>query len=120
MNKLKKIATILILVVVAVTVFRGVFRLISSRSRVDEARAKLEEVKKQQTELEAKLEEVSSDYYKEEQLRDKLGLVKQGETVIVLPSEDVLRRLSPRILEEAEENETIPNWKKWAKLFLDI
>lgn len=117
MKKLKKIVVLVVIAFVVMTVSRGVFRLISSRSKVEEARDKLAQVQKEQEELKAELEKVSSGYYKEEQLRDKLGLAKEGDIVIVLPSEDVLRRLSPRIFEMEEQNVSEPNWKKWAKLF---
>jgi hypothetical protein len=63
---------------------------------------------------------VESDFYRQKEARDKLGLARSGETVIVLPNEEILRRLSPRKADSQVENQKEPNWKKWANLFFDI
>ncbi|MDP3994252.1 MAG: hypothetical protein Q8P91_00270, partial [bacterium] len=60
--------------------------------------------------------EAKKQEYIEKQLRDKLGLSKEGETIVVLPDADTLRKLVPPIPGE-EEILPDPNWKKWLKLF---
>lgn len=118
--KLTGIVLILLFIGALLSVTRGIVRLISSGSRVGEARERLEEAKADQEELKAKLEELNSDYYREKQTRDQLGLARPGETVIVLPDEELLRRLSPRVIEEENLEPPEPNWRKWAKLFFEI
>jgi cell division protein FtsB len=96
---------------------RGVFRLLSSGERVQDAQERLKEVKLKQEELKTRLQEVNRDFYQEKQARDKLGLAKPGEIVVVLPDEDLLKRLSPRALEQENLEPPEPNWRKWARLF---
>lgn len=119
-KKITKLAIIGLFVLVLLSVTRGVFRLSTSGGRVREAQEKLEEVKKTQSQLSGELEMVKSDYYREKQTRDKLGMAKEGEIVVVLPDEEVLKRLSPRRVEKETNEPNVPNWKKWAKLFFEI
>src|SRR3990170_4508136 len=79
---------------------------------------RVQEIKRmtKEKDLEKKLEEVKSDDYIEKQIRDKLGLAKEGEIVVVLPPPEVVRKLAPKI-EEQEDTLPDPNWKKWFHLF---
>jgi hypothetical protein len=67
-------------------------------------------------ELGKRLAEVKSQDYIEKQLRDKLGLAKPGEIVVVMPDADTLRKLAPKPVEE-EAVLPDPTWKKWLRLF---
>ena len=44
-------------------------------------------------------------------------MAKEGEIVVILPDEHILRKLAPD-REIEEEVLPDPNWKKWMKLFL--
>ena len=65
-------------------------------------------------ELKKKLAEVYSPIFIEEQARNKLGLGKKGETIIVIP-EDKIRQVlgSSQSTQEAR----LPNWLGWWKVF---
>ena len=67
--------------------------------------------------LEAQALQAQSVEFMEKEIRNKLGLAKDGETVVVLPDQEILRKLAPK--PDNEEN-TLPdpNWKRWIKLFL--
>jgi cell division protein FtsB len=58
----------------------------------------------------------SSDFI-ERQIRDKLGLAKAGEAIVVLPDVDTLRKLAPT---QATEQDSLPDpiWKRWLKIFI--
>ncbi len=73
-------------------------------------------LKKENEELQKRLTETQSPVYIERELRDKLGLAKRGEVVVVLPDAEILKRLAPKSSEE-EDFLPDPTWKKWAKLF---
>lgn len=118
--KAGQVTMIFVFVGVLLTITRGVARLVSSGDRVNVARERLAEAKRTQEELREKLLDINSDYYREKTARDQLGLARPGETVIVLPDEELLRRLSPRLLEEENNKPADPNWKKWVKLFFEI
>jgi len=61
------------------------------------------------------LEYVKSAEFLEKEAREKLGLAREGEVVVILPEnvEELISANQPQISENQEE----PNWKKWLKLF---
>lgn len=99
-----------------VSLVRNILRINRVNQSIKEEEEKVEKIRQENEELEAKLQILRSDEYKEKQLRDKLGLAKEGELIVVLPDDDVLRNLAPKHVEE-EESLPDPNWKKWAHLF---
>ena len=88
----------------------------NASSKVDDAARKLAKLEGERIDLEEKLKEAESEFSIEKQIRDKLGLAKEGEIVLVLPPPDVLRKLAPA---DRIEEESLPDpiWKKWARLF---
>ncbi len=78
---------------------------------------KIAKIEKENEALQAQILESQSLEFIEKEVRDKLGLVREGETVVVLPDEDTLRKLAPQIHEDSSILPD-PNWKRWLKLFL--
>lgn len=74
-------------------------------------------LKKEKEDLQERLEEIRSEEFVEKQLRDGLGLAKEGDLVIILPEDEKLRQLVPK-MDFRKESLPDPNWKKWLKLFL--
>lgn len=109
----------LVFILVLASISRGVLRMVASQNRVGEAEVHLAELKADQEKLKSELEAIQSGFNKERLARDKLGLAKEGEIVIVLPEEGVLRRLSPRRLTEEKTESLSPNWKKWWELLVE-
>lgn len=72
--------------------------------------AELEKRAQENTRMAAKLEEIKQDEYVEKVARDTLGLVKDGEAIVILPKQGS---------EESEQNgqKGMPNWQKWWRLF---
>ncbi|MBI2066201.1 septum formation initiator family protein [Candidatus Woesebacteria bacterium] len=95
---------------------RNISKIASAEKRVSKARERVEKLRKENEEAERKLAEVKGEEYIEKQLRDKLGLAKEGEIVVVLPDQEILRKIAPGIAEE-EDVLPDPTWKKWLKLF---
>ena len=118
-KKVFAIVLLLIIVLVGISFVRSTSRVFSSQARLDQAKSKLEEVKREQEEIKRELSYIESDFYKDKQARDMLGLVKEGEIVVVMPEDEILRRLSPRRGNEEETSLPEPNWKKWFNLFFD-
>lgn len=101
--------------------------LVESYSRLRSAEDRLESAVKTKNELEAKrqellleLESVQTEDFKEYLAREKLGLVKEGEYVVILPEEEILQRLSPREIESIELELPKKNWVKWGEVLFDI
>lgn len=118
-NRLKTYYVYLIILLSALFVFsvvRSVFRVFEAKQRTGQASEKVEKLKQENEELQRKLAEVKGEAYQEKQLRDKLGLAKEGEIVIVLPDKEILRKIVP-VINEEEDTLPDPTWKKWLKLF---
>jgi len=119
LNKYKKIVNWIVLVLIilgALSLYRRVLKTKTINDEIKEKEDKLAEIKRSNDELRNRLQEVESKVYIEKQLRDNLGLVKDGEIVVVLPEPDTVKKLSPKV--DDEETQPIdPNWKKWMELF---
>ena len=100
----------------SLSVYRNVLKIGSIYKKIADKEADVRKLEEENQNLEKKVEEVTSDDYIEKQIRDKLGLAKEGEIVLVLPEPEVLKKFAPKI-EEEEEILPDPNWKKWIKLF---
>jgi cell division protein FtsB len=98
------------------SLIRNILKISEAKEKIEKERIKVEKLKGENEELEKKLQETSGIEFMEKQLRDKLGLAKEGEIVVVLPEEKVLEQLVPNL---PEEEETLPDpiWKRWLKLF---
>ena len=100
-----------------VSIIRNIGKITAIRGEVDKEKQRIENIRKENEELQKKITQTQSDEFIEKQIRDKLGLVKQGEIVVVLPDEEVLKGLAPKLNYE-EDSLPDPTWMKWLKLFL--
>jgi cell division protein FtsB len=107
---------ILLTILLAISLVRNIFRKKQVDETIIEEEVMVEDLRKENEELKKELQILGSDEYKERQLRDKLGLAKEGELIVILPDEEILRKLAPKSFEE-EETLPDPNWKKWMHLF---
>ncbi len=96
---------------------RNVVSFSKANQRLSGEEAKITQLEKEIIELESQVKSVGKNEFIEKQARDKLGLAKEGEIVVVLPEDEVLASLAPKI-PRADEFLPEPNWKKWLKLFL--
>ena len=96
---------------------RNIIKTRKANNLILEKESKVDKIRQENADLEKKIAEMKSPEYIERQIRNNLGLVKEGEVVIILPDEETLRSLAPKD-EEEEEILPDPNWKRWLKLFL--
>lgn len=118
-DKLKKLSNYLIIFLVIFLAFslaRNAFKLYEVKGQIKKTKERTLALKKENEELQKRLSETQSSVYIERELRDKLGLAKIGETVVVLPDTEILKRLAPKSSDE-EDFLPDPTWKKWLKLF---
>jgi len=108
--------SIFLILVFSISLIRSVTKILEAKRRIKEEAAKVEKLKVENEEVKKKIEAVKTQEYLEKQMRDKLGLAKEGEIAVILLDEETLRKLAPQ---EIEEKETLPDptWKKWLKLF---
>jgi len=105
------------IIILTFSLIRNIIRVLNVRDRIREEEKKVEILRKEKEELEKKVIDAESDAYIEKQLRDKLGLAKEGEIILVLPEDEILRKIAPIVQEEVD---FLPDstWKKWLKLFI--
>lgn len=119
-NKAKKLigyATWVLVLFLVVSTVRNIARVKAINSLVASEKDKLEQMKQDNAKLQTQIALTQGDAFIEKQIRDKLGLAKAGEAVVILPDTAILRALSPQL--PVEENSLPdPNWRKWLKLFL--
>jgi len=107
---------IALIVVFTSSLVKNIGRVVKANKRIADAQNKVTKLQNENEELKKDLGLVLGDQYIEKQLRDKLGLAKEGETILILPDEEFIKKLVPE-LEEAKEQLPEPNWKKWVNLF---
>ena len=78
-----------------------------------EAQLELAQLNAENERLKLRLDEVQTPEWQEEEIREKLGYGKPGETVLILPENE--EQEGGRV-EEYKEPEA--NWRKWWKLYI--
>lgn len=89
---------------------RDIWGLLNKNKEIDKEQQKLEKLKDDNLVLKQRLEYVQSEEFVEKEARDKLGMVREGEAVVLMP-ENTSQALETQVQEET------PNWKKWWQLF---
>ena len=97
---------------VAVGLVRSIVDHWHKRTIVSERQEALRREEEQNRELIAKLEEATSAAFIEREAREKLGLVKEGDTIVLL---DKSQTSSSN--DQTSTEDSAPSWKKWWKLF---
>jgi len=95
-NNLLTIALLaLILLMAAYAVFgnRGVLRIVQAQRQQQELQQRLEEMQTQQQELRQEIERLNNDRdYWEQLARTRLGMVREGELIYLVPTETLERK----------------------------
>lgn len=94
---------------------RDIFNLFQKGKEVEKEQLKLEELQIKNEELKRQLGYVKSAEFLEKEAREKLGLAREGEVVVILPEN--LEELISGNQSQISVNQEIPNWKKWWNLF---
>lgn len=121
--RLVYIVTITLCLIWIVHLIRSIDEL---RARSDIVRLRqneLHRLQKERSELERDLEYVRSPEYIEQQARDKLGLAREGDTVILFGSSSGITKPPPPDNQTQQQmlsapSESLPVWEEWVRLFL--
>ncbi len=106
-------------VIIAVSLFmiislsHSVVDLWGRRSIVGQEEARLKETQKRHDELTKRLQTVNTETFVEQEARERLGLAKEGDTVIIMNTNPLPGGEQPK----DEFGEPIPNWKQWWQVF---
>lgn len=110
------VGSVAVFFVLASSMFKSMKRIKEGDVLIEKTKIRLEKINQENQKLTEQLQITESPVFVEKQLRDKLGLAKEGEIVIVLPEPEIVKKLAP-ILPEDEEVKLKPNWQKWVELF---
>ncbi len=109
-NKLINLIILILGLFLIVNLTRSIWELLGAGDRIKEAEEKVAQLRLKNDELKKRFSEVQSPAYLEKIAREKLGLAKEGEVVVILPP------YQPAPAPQ-ESQENLPNWQKWWNLF---
>jgi len=110
-RKLIRAAVLFFCIAIAVGILRSVYTLSQKKGIVAERQKALRALTAKNEELHRQLEEATSPAFIEQAARDKLGLVREGETVVIMDKSQIL---NPNNQKNPQE---LPSWKQWWRLF---
>src|SRR3989344_5436267 len=85
MKRLIFLATVIVCLIIINGLLHSIYDLWNKQDLIKDAKTKLAEERAENTKLKAKLKEVNSPEFIEEEARNKLFLVKPGESPVILP-----------------------------------
>lgn len=114
MRNIFKIILVIILAIIAKNLIFSIHVQLTNTDTVTTLEQDLQMKKYDNEFLKQKLSYVKSNEFVEKQARDKLGLVKQGEFIVIGPGPVQKQKNEPLQIQD-----DTPNYKKWWKLFFD-
>ena len=103
---------LIFLLLAVISLSQNIINLINRGLVLEREKTDLEALRKEKQRLEAELGYMKTNEFLEREARDNLGLVREGETVVILP----LESRDGRDGVQQGGNQEIPNWKQWWKL----
>lgn len=94
-----------------VSLTKGIQISLSAKNRVNELEKQKESLLAEKKRLEDEYKYVQSPEYLERVVRDELNLTKEGETIVLLPPQEV-------VTQQEQEKQMGPqtNWEKWVQV----
>lgn len=105
-----------LVILLVISVLRNIERTTRIKNQIESEKAKLTKIQTDNNKLAEELAQTQTSNFIEKEVRNKLGLGKEGEAIVVLPDTETLKKLAPQI---PTYSDTLPdpNWVKWKKLF---
>ena len=108
-----QVIIIVISVIVIIGVIQSIADLYGRREILTGREDTLSALEEKRRDLEDKLKEVQSQEFIEKEAREKLGLVKPGETVVLIDTSVIPQN----VRKDGKKQSDIPNWKQWRDVF---
>ena len=105
---------LLIALVIAYNLVIAISQAVRSGDRLSEASEVLYRLQIKNKELKKRLTEITSPEKKKKEARDKLGLSKKGETIVIIPEKTLKMVLGAS---NSAQLVRFPNWLGWLKVF---
>lgn len=110
-KKVVYFATIIVCILIINGLVRSIWDLWHKQDLVVAAQQELDKQKQENQELKAQLSYVKSDEFVEEEARDKLFLVKPGESGVIVPANLIKKKEEKVVI-------VVPNYQQWINLFI--
>ncbi len=95
---------------------RELINLSQAGNRLEEIREDVKKLRFKNWQLKQEVDYRKTDEFLEKEIRDKLGMARKGETVVILPQEKIEKIASQAAAEKKERQLSI--WRQWLELFL--
>lgn len=112
--RIVRLVIISVSAILIVTLSRSIWDLWRRRDILGERQSALKRLEAENNRLKGELSYSESPFFVEQEARNRLGLGREGETVVILPKSQIL---SPNDQTRGEKEENLPNWKRWWRLF---
>ena len=112
-STIKKVVYILIIILCLLTIqnlIRSIYNLWNKQDLVVKAKNELEREKQESQRLKVQFSYVKSEKFVESEARDKLFMLKPGESGVIVPQDLIKKKKEKREIELA-------NWQRWINLF---
>ena len=105
-------SAVLISIFLVVNSTKKILMFRNTSQKVGDFETRLKQLRQENSELKQELEYKKSNEFVEGEIRNKLGLVKEGEVVFVIPKKD-----EGQTTNDERQEDQAPNWQKWWNLF---
>ncbi|MDP3988586.1 MAG: septum formation initiator family protein [Candidatus Levybacteria bacterium] len=113
MKKIIFIVSVVVSIFIINNLVQSIYGLWNKQDLLVKAQKDLENQKKENEKMKKQITVVYSQEFVEKEARDKLFMVKKGESQVII-QEDLLKA-SSSARDKKEDN--LPNWRKWLNLF---
>lgn len=112
-KKIILVLTVLVVLIAARGLIKQTMDAVRSGERLSESADVVYKLEIKNKQLKAQLTAIQSPEYIEKEVRNKLGLAKKGETIVVIPEE----KLKSVLGASQSAIVRLPNWLGWLKVF---
>lgn len=102
---------IFLLIFLLINSINNISQLNEKRKIVNEYQKELEKEKEKNKQLKEKITEIEDENFIERVAREKLGMGKPGESIVIIPEITVVP--------EKKKEKDLANWERWWKLFFN-
>ena len=112
-HPLIRLAFALLCLMVSIALLKSIAGHFRRTDVVGETRMALIKEQKRNQELKERLKEATSEAFVEKQAREKLGMAKDGETIVLMDTSRSVQVGGQDVVKE----EKLSNWQRWWRLF---
>ena len=112
-RRIVRFIVIVVSIVMVVNLSRSIWDLWRRRDVLGERQEVLRRTEEENKRLQSELEYAGSSEFIETEARNRLGLGREGEAIVLMPN----NQFPMSNIQTKTEKEKIPNWKRWWRLF---